>query len=53
MTSVPQSIIQAKGSEQSRKAILTKIHRIIDAYEDGRGASSCMSDIKQIIGRAA
>lgn len=48
---MPITIAQAKNAEQSRKSILTRIHRVIDSYEDGKGASACMNEIKQITGR--
>lgn len=51
--SAPSNIIQAKNAETNRKAILTRIHRIIDEYEDGKGATACMDQIKQITGRKA
>lgn len=50
---VPSSITAAKNAETNRKAILTRIHRIIDDYEDGKGATACMDQIKQITGRKA
>lgn len=47
----PARIIQAKNAENNRKSILTRIHRVIDDYEDGKGATACMDQIKQITGR--
>ncbi len=52
MNAPPKPIAQAKRSEDSRKAILTKIHRVIDAHENGKSDKACMSEIKQIVGRA-
>lgn len=48
---IPSNISVAKNAETNRKAILTRIHRIIDEYEDGKGATYCMDQIKQITGR--
>lgn len=48
---LPVPIAQAKNAEQSRKSVLTRIHRVIDSYEDGKAASACMNEIKQITGR--
>lgn len=50
---LPTNISDAKNAETNRKAILTRIHRVIDEYEDGKGATACMDKIKILTGRKA
>ena len=40
-----------KNANAHRKQRETSIHRVIDAYEQGRGASACMLEIKRILKR--
>lgn len=51
MTIIPKQIQQAKGSAHQHKQLLTAVHRVVDAYLQGRGASACMDEIKKILGR--
>jgi hypothetical protein len=46
-------IQRAKAANSNHKQTLQKIHRILDGYIEGRGASACMDEIKKIIGRAS
>lgn len=48
---IPQAIHQAKAAVSQRKKRETAIHRILDQYQQGRGASACMDDIKRILAR--
>jgi len=49
--SIPEAIHQAKAAASERKKRETAIHRILDQYQQGRGASACMDDIKRILAR--
>lgn len=51
MTVVPKDVHHAKSAGSDRKKRETAIHRIIDQYNQGRGASACMDEIKRILGR--
>jgi hypothetical protein len=51
MSAIPQPIHQAKAANSDRKKRETAIHRILDQYQQGRGASACMDEIKRILGR--
>ncbi len=51
MNTVPDAIRQAKSAGSDRKKRETAIHRILDQYQQGRGASACMDEIKRILGR--
>lgn len=48
---IPEAIHQAKAAASERKKRETAIHRILDQYQQGRGASACMDDIKRILTR--
>lgn len=48
-----KAVARARTAGSNRKQTLQKIHRVIDGYNQGRGASSCMDEIKKIIGRAS
>ncbi|MEH3109750.1 MAG: hypothetical protein PGN22_06545 [Agrobacterium cavarae] len=48
---IPEAIHQAKAAASQRKRRETAIHRILDQYQQGRGASACMDDIKRILAR--
>lgn len=43
--------VDPRTAESTRKQLLERIHRIIDGYEDGGAASSCMDAIMRIVGR--
>lgn len=47
----PEAIHQAKAAASERKKRETAIHRILGQYQQGRGASACMDDIKRILAR--
>lgn len=51
MNTIPKPILTAKAAGSDRKKRETSIHRIIDQYQQGRGASACMDEIKRILGR--
>lgn len=48
-----KSVQRAKAANSNHKQTLQKIHRVLDGYSEGRGASSCMDEIKKIGGRAS
>ena len=48
---IPASIAAAKGAAQNHKQQLTKVHRAIDEFDQGRSPSACMEDIKKALGR--
>ncbi|WP_296040199.1 hypothetical protein [uncultured Agrobacterium sp.] len=48
---IPEAIHQAKAAASARKNRETAIHRILDQYQQARGASACMDDIKRILAR--
>ncbi len=51
MTAIPDRLHKAKAAASDRKKRETAIHRIIDEYQQGRGATACMDEIKRILGR--
>lgn len=51
MSTIPEGIHQAKAAASDRKKRETAIHRIIDEYQRGRGATACMDEIKRVLGR--
>lgn len=48
-----KSVQRAKAANSNHKQTLQKIHRVLDGYIEGRGASACMDEIKKIVGRAS
>ena len=48
---IPEAIHQAKAAASERKKRETAIHRILDQYQQGRGASACMDDNTSILAR--
>lgn len=51
MNIIPKPITTAKAASSDRKKREEAIHRIIDQYQQGLGASACMDEIKRILGR--
>lgn len=49
MTSTPSEI--AANAQANHKKIITRIHRVIDEYDRGLGATAAMVEIKRVLGR--